>query len=210
MKIIYVYDALCGWCYGFSPVIVQFYQKHRDAISFEVVSGGMITGSRIGPVGEVAPYIRWAYKEVENATGVTFGEAFLNQVLADGQAVFSSIPPAIALHVFTSYRGDEAVLFAAALQKAIYYDGLAPEDVPAYASVAKEFGIDGNTFVAQMGQPAFQAKAQEDFHRTQQLGVKGFPMVLAETDGTYYRLASGYTPLPELENRFATLSQTLP
>ena len=205
MKIIYVYDALCGWCYGFSPVIEQFYRKHRDTIDFEVVSGGMINGSRIGPIGEVAPYIRQAYREVEAKTEVTFGQDFLHQVLEDGHTIFSSVPLAIALSVFKSHQARTAVLFAVALQKAIYYNGMAPEDLVAYASLAEAFGIDGKTFTEQMSQPKFQAKAEEDFQKTQQLGVRGFPTVFAETDGTYHRLASGYTSLPDLENRFSTL-----
>lgn len=59
MKLIYVYDALCGWCYGFSPIIKQFYKKHKNHFdSIQVVSGGMIRGERIGAIGEVAPYIK--------------------------------------------------------------------------------------------------------------------------------------------------------
>ena len=57
-----------------------------------------------------------------------------------------------------------------------------------------------------MDQPEFQVKAQEDFQKTQQLGVRGFPTVFAEREGTYYRLANGYTLLPDLESRFAALS----
>ena len=205
MKIIYVYDALCGWCYGFAPVIEQFYQKYRDTVSVEVVSGGMITGSRIGPIGEVAPYIRQAYQDVEQRTGVTFGTSFLTGVLEDGTTIFSSIPPAVALSVFKSHQPDEAVPFAGALQRAIYYDGLAPEDTVAYAPLAAAFDLDGDAFVAQMEEPAFQTLAQQDFQRTQQWSVSGFPTVLAESAGTYYRLAHGYTTLSDLENRFISL-----
>ncbi len=170
----------------------------------------MIIGSRIGPIGEVAPYIRQAYREVEERTGVTFGEAFLTQVLEDGKTIFSSVPPAVALSVFKSHHAKQSVLFATALQKAIYYDGLAPEDTAAYASLAEAFGIDGKKFVEQMNQPEFQAKAQSDFQRTQQLEVRGFPTVFAETEGAYYRLASGYTSLSDVENRFVALSSKTP
>ena len=209
MKVVYVYDALCGWCYGFSPVMEQFYQDHRSDVSFEVVSGGMITGSRIGPIGEVASYIRWAYKEVEQATGVTFGKGFLEGVLEEGTTVFTSVPLGIAMSVFKSHRSEEAVLFAGALQKAVYYDGLAPQNTAAYAPVAEAFGLDGKTFVEQMQQPEFEALAEADFQRSRQLGVSGFPTLFAETDGTYYRLASGYTRRADLESRFATLTQNI-
>ncbi len=57
-KLIYVYDALCGWCYGFSPVISKIHKEYKDSLEFEVISGGMILGDRIGPIGEVASYIK--------------------------------------------------------------------------------------------------------------------------------------------------------
>lgn len=209
MKIIYAYDALCGWCYGFSPVMEAFYRKRRGEVDFEVLSGGMVTGERIGPIGEVAPYIRWAYREVEKATGVTFGQAFLKNVLEDGQTIFTSIPLAIAMNVFKSYRVDKAVLFAVVLQKAIYYDGLAPEDTAAYGHLAEDFGIDGKTFTQQMAEDKFLAEAQREFYRTQQLGVQGFPTVFAEVENTYYPLTRGYAPLNKLEKRFVELTQKI-
>ncbi|NJL75411.1 MAG: hypothetical protein HC892_10655 [Saprospiraceae bacterium] len=88
MKIIYVYDALCGWCYGFSPTMQEFHNKYQSELDFEVISGGMVTKDRIGPIGEVASYISWAYKEVERTTGVQFGTSFLQGVLKDGKAIF--------------------------------------------------------------------------------------------------------------------------
>lgn len=54
MKIIYLYAALCGWCYGFSPVLHQFQEKYKGDVTIEVISGGMITGKKIGPIGKVA------------------------------------------------------------------------------------------------------------------------------------------------------------
>ncbi len=45
MKLIYVYDALCGWCYGFSPVITDFSARHASEFAVEVVSGGMVLGA---------------------------------------------------------------------------------------------------------------------------------------------------------------------
>jgi len=101
MKLIYIYDALCGWCYGFAPAMRDFYQNHKnDFETIDVISGGMITRERIGAIGEVAPYIKTAYKDVENRTGVKFGEKFLKDILEEGSTIFTSIPPSIALSVF--------------------------------------------------------------------------------------------------------------
>jgi putative protein-disulfide isomerase len=38
----YVYDPLCGWCYGFSPVINQLKESMQDEFTIEVISGVMV------------------------------------------------------------------------------------------------------------------------------------------------------------------------
>ncbi|WP_315819016.1 hypothetical protein [Paraflavitalea speifideaquila] len=50
ITIYYCYDAYCGWCYGFSPVIKRIAEEYKDRVSFEVLSGGMIISD--APAGE--------------------------------------------------------------------------------------------------------------------------------------------------------------
>jgi len=203
MKVIYVYDALCGWCYGFSPVITEMEKKYGSHIDFEVVSGGMVTGERIGPIGEVAGYIKNAYKDVEKATGVEFGEQFLNETLEKGQAIFTSIPPAVAMAVFKTYHPEKQVDFAAALQKAIYYDGKEPAKYEMYGELASAFGLDSETFIAQMKEAKYQDLAYQDFQKSAELGVRGFPTVFILKDGRYEQISHGYTPLAAFEKRIS-------
>lgn len=202
MKIVYVYDVLCGWCYGFSPVICEFHEKYKDRVGFEVISGGMITGDRIGPIGEVASYINRAYKDVEISTGVRFGQGFLDKTLKEGEAIFTSIPPAIALSVFKSSEQRNSVQFAAALQKAIYFDGIEPENEDAYIQIASDFGLEAATFKAKMKDSFYREKAETDFRTSADLGVTGFPTVFTEKNGTYHKIANGYMPFDSLERNF--------
>jgi len=205
MKIIYVYDALCGWCYGFSPVMDQFQEKYKDSLSFEVISGGMITGSRIGPIGKVAPYISWAYKDVENATGVKFGTEFLNKTLKKGEAIFTSIPPAIALSVFKTLDQKNSIHFASELQKAIYFNGIEPENFDGYGRIAKKFGIDADAFILKMKDSLYYKYAEEDFKKSADLDVSGFPSVFVEINGNYHKIASGYVTFKVLENNLLAI-----
>ena len=209
MKIIYVYDALCGWCYGFSSVMNQFYEKYKDSLQFEVISGGMITGNRIGSIGEVASYISWAYKDVENATNIRFGNNFLNKTLKEGTAIFTSIPPAIAMSVFKTLQPENAIQFAAALQKAIYYYGIEPENYDAYGKIATEFGLNTSDFIAQMNNNSSIQNAEKDFEISHKLGVTGFPTIFLEVDEKYYKIASGCVQFNVLENNFLTIKNNL-
>ncbi len=205
MKIIYVYDALCGWCYGFSPVITDFESKYSKTLKFEVISGGMITGSKIGPIGDVAPYISWAYKEVENTTGVKFGKDFLDKTLKDGEVIFTSIPTAIALSVFKELNQSNSLQFATKLQSAIYYNGIEPENFEEYGNIASKYGIDSASFVRKMREPRYSRLAEDDFKKTSALGVTGFPTILLEIDGVHHKIGNGYMPFSKLENHYLTI-----
>ena len=198
-KIIYVYDALCGWCYGFSPVIERLYEERSDQLSFHAVSGGMITGERIGPIGEVAAYIKQAYKDVEHRTGVTFGQDFLEGVLEEGSAIFTSHPPAKALAVIKREQPDQSVPFAADLQKGIYYHGHKPADPEWYGKLGKQYGIPQNDFLEMMEQEETEVSKKQDYKLSAQLQVTGFPTVFY-TDGNrnLSLLARGYTDFEAL------------
>jgi putative protein-disulfide isomerase len=202
MKVVYVYDALCGWCYGFSPVISKFYYKHRNNFDFEVISGGMIIDNRIGPIGEVASYIKSAYKIVEKETGVTFGKEFLDKILSEGEAIFTSIPPAIALSVFKTLDSEYSLEYAVELQKAIYFHGIKPENLDAYGQIASKFGLDAKAFVLKMKDPMYKKYAEEEFKTATTLGVTGFPSVFVENEGVYYQIGNAYLPFHILEKNF--------
>jgi putative protein-disulfide isomerase len=203
LKLFYIYDALCGWCYGFSPVVQTFFQNHYSEFEFEVISGGMVRGNRIGTIGHIAPYISKAYKDVELRSGVVFGEPFLKKTLQEGTAIFTSEPAAIAMSTYKLAGGTKQVEYAGAIQKAIYYWGKEPEDLEFYKELAEEFGVKGSEYEKRYtdGEKA----AESEFELVSGLGVEGFPSVIGEYGGKYYWLSRGYVSLEELEGRYGEL-----
>ena len=220
MKIIYIYDALCGWCYGFAPTMRTFFDKYKSEFeTIEVISGGMITGNRIGKIGEVAPYIKSAYKDVENRTGVTFGEKFLKDILEEGSSIFTSIPPSIALSVFkreaeqnptlAGDKNEKLLHFAEDLQSLIYFDGIEPQDYSKYGELAEKYGLEKKDFVEKMNHPEFEKLARQDFQRSQDFGVNGFPTVVIQKGEEYYLFARGFVDLETLEKRFDSMKASV-
>lgn len=200
-RLIYIYDALCGWCYGFSPVMQQIHEKYRGRLEFEVLSGGMIMGLRAGPIGEVAAYIAKAYPEVEQATGIQFGEAFVQNILAPGTAIFSSEMPGIALTVFRKHRPEQVVEFAHALQNALYFNGIGLSILENYLPLVEPFGLSGPDFIREMEMEENRYETTLEFQTVANWGVNGYPSVLLKPahDEQYYLIARGYTPFERLE-----------
>lgn len=197
----YYFDALCGWCFGFSPVIAEIHDKYQDQLNFEVVSGGLSLGSNSGPIGVVAPYIKaGAYKDVESYTGVKFGEAFVKGTLEEGTMVMNSIPPATALAIVREAHPEKAFEFAGLLHRAVYVDGMEPEDVDGYAKYAAQVGMDPAEFNAKMKDPAYAALAQADFQKANANGANGFPTVILDTGSEKVVLTRGYRDLASFES----------
>jgi putative protein-disulfide isomerase len=199
-KIYYLYDALCGWCYGFSPVITQFEKEHQLEFDFEVLSGGMVRGPRVGPIAKVAPYIKEAYKQVEQTTGVKFGERFLAQLQEEENSpIFDSIPAAKALTILKHMQPKKQMAFASALQKAIYFDGIAPTDITALSEVIGSFGIDKAYFIAAMETDEAGHKAAQEFALIENWGITGFPAVVVDRGDQLFLAAKGYTPYEQFK-----------
>ncbi len=197
-EIIYVYDALCGWCYGFSPVITQIYSTYRCKADFLVLSGGMITGDRCGAIGTIAPFIKKAYKNVEQTCGVKFGDQFLTNVLNDGNVWFSSEYPARALALMRLEKKDHSLNFATKLQKAIYYDGQHPHNLATYESLVSLFGLDGKKFIESMMTDDISQIIENEFRMVKQIGVDGYPTVLLRCEDDLKMIAIGYRDFDSL------------
>ncbi|MCH2215785.1 MAG: DsbA family protein [Flavobacteriales bacterium] len=201
MRLLYFYDALCGWCYGFQSVIKELHQEYSPSLEFEVISGGMVLGSRTGPINEVAGYISHAYKRVEGMTGERFGKGFIDGTLEEGSMVFDSFPPAKALRIFKEFRPHGSLAFATEIQKAIYFEGYDPNDPSLYVDLIKPFDISQSDFKILWNTSDYDVRTQEEFLFAQQLNVSAYPSVFFESDSKYHKIAEGYTDYSVLAHR---------
>lgn len=204
-EIVYVYDAYCGWCYGFSGVIKALEERYRDDFQFALVSGGMIVGDRVGPLAEMAAYIRGAHKRVEEMTGVKFGAAFLEGTLDDPDYISDSMVPSKAAAVFKSMDEGRAIAFAHAVQAAFYGAGKSLNEVATYVEIVTAMGLDTATFEARMAEPKYEEQARGEFRLSNQLGVQGFPALIYRDDKHLAAIARGYQSLEVLEDVFEQL-----
>lgn len=202
--LIYCYDAYCGWCYGFSPVIKRIYEEYKEQFEFDVLSGGMILPEQPRHFGPMAKYIQGAYKRAEELTGIKFGDDFLWHVFHPDETDWfpSSEMPAIALCIFKEYQPGKAVLMAADLQYALNYEGRDLTDKEAYRYLLPKYNIPEEEFYAKLKSEEYKEKAHYEFALIKQLQVDGFPAVFMQVSDTkFYLLAKGYTDYESLKER---------
>jgi putative protein-disulfide isomerase len=206
--IIYCYDAYCGWCYGFSPVIKKMESQYSGQLMFEVLSGGMILNENPKPISVMAGYIKDAYKIVEEHTGIKFGADFLWHIFhpEDSDWFPDSEKPAIAMCIFKELHPEKQVQFAADLQFALHGEGRDLCDDEAYRGLLEKYDIEAEGFYKQLHSEEYKEKAYYEFALVKQLQVTGFPAVLLQlSESKFYLLARGYSPYETLEERLKNI-----
>jgi putative protein-disulfide isomerase len=197
MKIIYIYDAYCGWCYGFSPVIRKFYEKHQHEMAFEAWSGGLILGERIGPMDPgLVKYIREVTPRLEATTGVTVSKAYL-EALSDPARVNDSNIPARAMHAFRKQLPHRSIEFASFLQQASFGRAADLSKKAVYEEAEAHFGLPEGSISLAMD--SLQATADAEFAQVNAWGIRGFPAVILDRGDTLIALSNGYTDEASLE-----------
>ena len=89
--LIYAFDPLCGWCFGFHPIIKRLKIRFENDLNIKVVPGGLATGENAQRINDGHEYILSAMKRVEEISDVQFGENF--KLLAEeGSYVYNSEP----------------------------------------------------------------------------------------------------------------------
>lgn len=202
--IFYCYDAYCGWCYGFSPVMKKITEAYKEQFEIEVLSGGMMIGESIAPIEKIAPYIQSTYKRVEEMTGIQFGQDFLWHINNPEESdwVMNSEKPAIALCIFKEYYPARQLEFAFDLQYALHYEGRDLDDNEAYRHLLEKYSIQPEVFYEKLLSEEYKEMAYDEFALCKQLQVTGFPAVLIQlNESRFYLLARGYTGFEELQER---------
>lgn len=206
--LIYVYDPLCGWCYGFHPVMEKIQKRFAGKLAIEVKPGGLAVGSRAEPIGEGYAYIKDEAKQVEKTTGVKFGRNF--RLLAEeGSYMYDSEPPCRAQLAMNKLSPADSLTFAGVLQNAFFRDGLNLNQAETYVTLLEEFDLDIDTFMDLYHSEALAAELQDEFKWCEKAGVSGFPALLIRIGGEISLMARGYRPYDTIESHLHHLINNL-
>lgn len=200
-KIIYAFDPLCGWCFGFNAVIKKLKEEYEARFDFDVKSGGLVIGNRICKISEKAKYLKKSLPGVERITGVKFGEKFL-KLLDEGEYLSDSLPPSIAFNVFKSFRPDLAFDIAHAIQKTHYVDGMDLNNIRPYFKVAEQFGVNKFGFMERFEDPIYKRFTEEDFELVKSWGATNYPAILLEHNSEVEMIAEGFVNYETLKDDF--------
>jgi putative protein-disulfide isomerase len=200
--LIYCYDAYCGWCYGFAPVIRQVSTDYKRVLDIEVISGGLILPDEPKPLKVLSRFLEASSKEIETKTGARFGADYRWHIEHPDETDWfpNSEKPAVALCIFKEYYPELQVEFATDLEYALFFEGRDLTDPEAYRHLLEKYNLPVEEFFEKLSSPAYRQLAQEDFKLAERLNINSFPVVMIQSAASKFFLVSeGYMDYPAVK-----------
>lgn len=193
-RLLYVIDPMCSWCWGFAPVVEALAtQAAERGVPMQLVLGGL---RRDQVAIDAAARVRYLgyWQAVNASTGQLFN---FDEGLPLGMR-YDTEPACRAVVTVRDLDPQSAWPMARRIQQAFYQQG-ADVTLPAtLVQLAEEVGIPRIEFAEAFDSEAQHRATAADFTWVQDLGIAGFPTLLAESAGRLALLTNGYQPLDVL------------
>lgn len=202
MKLVYIGDPMCSWCYGFGKELAALTRQHPE-LPLQIIVGGLRVGGTevLDQAGKQFRLAHWA--RVGAASGLPFNREGL---MARENFIYDTEPicRAVVTARIIAPQADLLQVFRA-LQAGFYVDAADTTDAHILAALGAKalaeagHGIDAAAFLAVWQAGTTIAATRDDFAIARHLGVRSFPALLLERDGLLEFIGSGYAAADELE-----------
>lgn len=194
-ELLCVVDPMCSWCWGFEPVLERLAATYADQAPVSLIVGGLRPYTTEPMTDRAKTDIAGHWRHVQEASGQPFDFSFFER---DG-FVYDTEPAGRALVVARHLDPTRALAFLKAVQKAFYAENRDVTRAETLGAVAEEAGYDSTAFNALLDTEEARAGIRMDYQVALNLGVSGFPTLVARKGEEYAYATVGYRPWEALQ-----------
>ena len=137
----YLFDPLCGWCYGATPALSSM--DTDPSITVELLPTGLFSGEGARPMDDDFATYAWSNDQrISRLTGQSFTERYRELVLGDYQQWFDSGPATVALTAVSLTAPARELEALKAIQLARFVDGKNITKLQTLATIFKALGLE--------------------------------------------------------------------
>jgi putative protein-disulfide isomerase len=180
--LIYVYDPLCGWCYGAMPAIHGL--ADLGGCIVEPVPSGLFAGTPDKRIdADMARHIEQADARIAAMSGQRFSELYRRKVLGNPDMPFDSTPATRALTAVSLWNVRRELDALHALQRERFVAGRDISDPQVIAqALAASLGDDAETWLQRLGHPTLPSVTDKRIARARKVmkavGMHGVPALV--------------------------------
>lgn len=188
--LVYFADPMCSWCYGFAPVIREIADHFGERLPIDIVMGGLRAGNSVPMREKDRAYIRDAWTRVNQATGQPFDFSFFDRETF----TYDTEPACRAVVTMRLLNPRLALAYKTKVSSAFYAENRDVTTPEVLSDIAAEMGLDRDRFEQELLSPEARNATFKDFLTAQEIGVRGFPTLIAGSRETkqYALVTNGY------------------
>lgn len=173
-QLIYCYDPMCSWCWGFQPSWKILQQElstliESGELSIRPLLGGLARDSDEPMPLEMQEMLQSTWQRIETMLGTEFNHAYWT----DCQPRRSTYPACRACLVARD-NGLESEL-TTAIEHAYYLQARNPSDLDTLAECADTVGMHADSFIAAMEETKASGRLEAEIREARRMGLNSFP-----------------------------------
>lgn len=194
--LIYVGDPMCSWCYGISEEFSKTADAFSDELKVEMLMGGL-RPHNTQSMNDLKDFLKEHWQHVNEASG----QPFKYDVLERTDWLYDTEPACRAVVLARQLSPGSEVDFFKAVQRAFYFENKNPGDLQTYLEIAEKLEIDVEEFEHLINTEELQQATRDDFARSGELGVRGFPTIILQTKEKSHLIANGFSTAEEMTRK---------
>lgn len=191
MKLYYVHDPMCSWCWGFEPTRKALFDRlQEEKIEIVRLLGGLAPDSSEPMPDDMRDYLQQTWRRIQQRIpGTEFNFDFWTQCEPR-----RSTWPACRAVIAARMQGDQYdARMTRAIQQAYYLQARNPSILSVLVGLAGEIGLDTLAFMAAMKNPATQHQLEEEMQLGRSINATSFPNLVLESDNSYWPVPIDYS-----------------
>ena len=189
MKLYYVHDPMCSWCWAFRPIYTQLLTKLPENIQLIKLLGGLAPDSDEPMPEKTKKYVISNWQQIEKEVpGTQFNYDFWTQC-QPRRSTYPACRSVIAARLQGEQFDD---LMTHAIQQAYYLNAMNPSDIGTLIKLASEIGCDAQQFEHDIHSQETDNLLKNELSTARKLQLNSFPGFLLATESMHSHIRPDY------------------
>ena len=187
MRLYYIHDPMCSWCWAFSPTLTALTKALPTHIGLYKLLGGLAPDTNQPMPTAMREQIRATWRHIQTSVpGTRFNFDFWDHCQPRRSTWAACRAVLIAAE---SGLGDS---MNSAIQHAYYLQARNPSDDTVLIDLANALGLNTQSFAAALNSKPVHAQLQAQMQHCRNLGVDSYPSLVLRSGNDHWPVAVNY------------------